>query len=83
MINGIYTNPTKFRNVQIGMYDAEGRIYILDRDSYLDIQARKRLNNTYFNIKDLQETTSTINPFQFKDVISYVYPKREKIEIHR
>lgn len=82
LINGIYTSTNKFKDLEISTLDDEGRIYILNKTSFLDIQSRMKDKNKYFNIKDLNETTSTINPFQLKDVINYVYPKRERSVVH-
>ena len=82
LINGIYTSPSRFNSFKVDGRDMEGKINILNSDSYLDVQAKKKLDKTYFNINELRETTSTINPFQLKDVINYVYPKKEKHDIH-
>lgn len=82
LINGIYTNPSRFASYKINKYDAIEKIYILDKDSYLDVETKKKLDGKYFNIKELSETTSTISPYQLKDVIKYVYPKKEKHDIH-
>ena len=81
LINGIYTNPSSFAAHQINKYDSVENIYILDKDSYLDVETKKKLNGSFFNIKDLSETTSTISPYQLKDVIKYVYPKQPRNEV--
>ena len=75
LINGIYTNKSGFASHQIYKYDGVENIYILDKDSYLDIETKKKLDGSFFNIKDLSETTSTISPYQLRDIIKYVYPK--------
>ena len=74
LINGIYTTPSYYNKLKINCYDADGRIPMLDHESYLNVQAKKKLDNTFFNIKDLSETTSTVDPFQLDDILSYVYP---------
>ena len=44
----------------------------------MDVEPRKKLDGRFFNLKDLSETTSSISPYQLKDVIKYVYPKNTK-----
>lgn len=77
LINGIYTTPSYYNNFKINSYDADGRIPMLDHESYLNVQAKKKLDNTFFNIKDLSETTSTVDPLQLDNILNYVYPKKE------
>lgn len=78
LINGIYTNENKYNKLLLQSYDDEGKICILNYDSYLNVESKKKDKNTFFNIKDLSETTSTINPYQLSKVLRYVYPKYEK-----
>ena len=81
--NGIYTNRSGFASHKISKYDGVENIYILNKDSYLDVEAKKQLNGDYFNIDDLNESSSTINPFDLNKVITTIYPKKEKSHIHR
>ncbi len=83
LINGIYSRTNYFRNLKLNNYDDEGFIPILNHESYLDIQPKKKIDGTYFNLSDLEETTSTLNPFELDSVIDYVYPKNANSRITR
>ena len=74
LINGLYTTPSYYNKLKINCYDVDGRIPMLDHESYLNVQAKKKLDNTFFNIKDLSETTSIVDPLQLDDILRYVYP---------
>ena len=77
LINGLYTTPSYYNKLKINCYDVDGQIPMLDYESYLNVQAKKKLDNTFFNIKDLSETTSTVDPLQLDNILNYVYPKKE------
>lgn len=83
LINGLYTTPSYYNKLKINCYDADGRIPMLDYESYLNVQAKKKLDNTFFNIKDLSETTSTVDPKQLVDILDYVYPKVHKQNVEK
>lgn len=81
LINPIYSHDSRFRKKIRRFYsekeDGDYKIPIFYKESFLDVEARKKSEDEYFNLDDLQETTSTVDPFQLDELLNYVYPENE------